>query len=1193
MKLSKVEIQGFKSFADRTVVKFDSDIVAIVGPNGCGKSNIADAIRWAMGEQSSKRLRAQGMENIVFSGSDTRGPMSMAEVTLFFENDGNFQHPIYGSCSEISVSRRYFHAQESAYFINNVPCRRKDITELLSDAGASARIYSVVEQGRIGWIVMSKPEEKRALIEEAAGVSNYKDTIGRTQRKMEKIRANLLRISDIIREMKSNLISLRRQAKRAERHNRYMEELKDAELWQASHLFLGLVQQRSALNAGLESMRCKKEEVHRTITGTEAEMELLGSEVTQVEETIQDLQDKLYRSNNDSALLDANIDNSIREVHDIRKKAQSDLEEIEKTKKKVHQSREELDGLSEKGQELKDRIERERDKLSAVRAELETIKGRQDQQQKMQEENREKMVRLASNIASVQAKKEEGRKNAGNLAGKLEELTGEKAAAEEKIAAVDADIRIKRKEKKRLEELLYEQQDERRRLVGLRESGKEETARQELEIISVDEEILEARSALQSLQSSIDEVKAELESSRSVCSEISSTLLSDKIACSEGFEKAAWAVLERFLDCVVVGDVEEALYWHLTMLKRSEEGTAFIARCSGDGSASSDPPLFLEDDDGTIVSLRWKVTATPDVAPLMDKLLRDVYVAYDVSHAVALHKKYGDRATFVTRDGEIVTSQGTLHMAGESNAREKLPGLESRFAVERETMQILGAARQKLVNARDERRSTAKAQAEKIEELGARIHGTEMAAIIKHEEIANASTTFNSLCGLIFELNAKIESASSQREETKNETMGISESLPSLFSDLSALKSQQNKIDARIEDIRREVEDKMILTGSHSSTIESIEREQVEIEEDIGRLKVILGEHEERNLTLEEAVVNAARSDGRKIAQIFMSGEKQEELKARIDRLSRDIEDCRNSHADKKFKTREKEAIIKTLRHEMEETERECYNLQSDILSVSGEVEKITQSVELRWRLALEDVVYTYHTRPRPDDTTAERITELTRILERMGPVNVLAIEDYRSTEEKYDFYLKEKTDLEEALENLTQAITKMNREYRRRFIEAFNTVNENFKKMFPLLFCGGHGYLELVDPSRVLESGVEIKAQPPGKKLGSLDMMSNGEKALTAIALIFSIFKYRPSPFCILDEVDAPLDEANVKRFNDMLRAMTDKSQFILMTHTKLSMQSSDILYGVTMQEPGISKIISTKINKIKTSQGELTAVA
>ena len=1193
MKLSRVEIQGFKSFADRTVVKFDSDIVAIVGPNGCGKSNIADAIRWAMGEQSPKRLRAQGMENIVFSGSDTRGPMSMAEVTIFLENDGDFQHPIYGSCGEISIMRRYFHSQESAYFINNVPCRRKDITELLSNAGASTRIYSVVEQGRIGWIVMSKAEEKRALIEEAAGVSNYKDTINRTQRKMEKTRTNLLRISDIIREMKSNLISLRRQAKKAERHNKYMEELKDAELWQASHLFLGLVQQRNAINANLENMRRKKEEVHRSITGTEAEMEVLDSEVTQIEETIQELQDNLYRSNNDSALLDANIDHSMKEIRDIREKVRSDLEEIDRTKKKTGRGREELAGLGEKRRELKERIEREKDKLSAVRAELETIKNGQAQQQKMQEENRAKMVRLASTIASVQAKKEEGRKSSSDLAEKLEELSCEKAAAEEKIAAVDADIRIKRKEKRRLEALLEEQQEERRRLFGLRKSGEEESTSQEKEIISVDEEILAARSAIQSLQSSIDEVKTELESSRSFCAEISSTLLSDKIECSEGFEKAAWAVLERYLDCVVVSDVEEALYWHLAMLKRSEKPAAFIARSSGDERSSSDPPLFLEDDGGTIVALRCKVTAAPDVAPLVDKLLRNVYVAYDVSHAVALHKKYGDRATFVTRSGEIVTSHGTLTMAGERSAREKLLELESRIAAERETMEILGAARGSLVRARDELRSTVNAKSEKIEELGARIHGTEMAAIIKQEEIAGASTVFNSLCGRIFELNVKIESASTQREETKSKTMDISESLPSLFSDLSALESRQNEIDARIEDIHLEVEEKMILTGAHSSRIENLEREQIELEENIDRLKGAVEEHEDREQTLEEGVMSAVRSDGRKIAQIFLSHERQEELKAGIDRLSQDIEDSRNSHADKKFKTREKEAIVKALRGEMEESERECYSFKSDILSTQNEIDKITQNVELRWRLPLVDVVYSYHTRPRPDDTTAERIAELTRVLERMGPVNVLAIEDYRSTEEKYDFYLKEKTDLEEALENLAQAITKMNREYRRKFIEAFNTVNENFKKMFPMLFCGGNGYLELVDPSKVLESGVEIKAQPPGKKLGNLDMMSNGEKALTAIALIFSIFKYRPSPFCILDEVDAPLDDANVKRFNDMLRTMTDKSQFILMTHTKQSMQSSDILYGVTMEEPGISKIISTKIDRIRTSQSELTAVA
>ena len=592
MKLSRVEIQGFKSFADRTVIKFDADIISIVGPNGCGKSNIADAIRWAMGEQSTKRLRAQEMENIVFSGSDTRGPMSMAEVSLFFRNDGSFDHPIFGSCEEISVSRRYFHTSDSEYLINNVPCRRKDIQELLSAAGASSKIYSVVEQGRIGWIVISRPEEKRQLIEEAAGVSVYKSKIQSVERKMEKTAINLQRISDVIREMESTLTHLRRQAQKARRFKKYQDELMDLELHCASHQYLAFLQNRRGIDMALEEMKQRKGSIENRISVTEGEMEAFGAEISRMEETMTRLQADHYAAQNESALLAATIQRGIEDVRSLKDKARSSLAEAEKIKVKRETCLTDIRSLEEKREGMKLRLREEKETLGGVLEQLEGMKSDQARLLAQREEDRQKLVELASRIASLQAKQEEGERSTGEVAGRLDRLSIERSEAEGRIARLETDILEKRRELQEIEGTLEARRGERTTLGELLAAKKEEISLQDRKIEAADETIFEIRSEIQSIESSLEKNREEAERRQAACSEISSHLLADRITCAEGYETALAAVLERLLDCVVVSDLDAALAWHLKLAGGAAEAS-FIPR-SAPGEGPPSPPPFDE-----------------------------------------------------------------------------------------------------------------------------------------------------------------------------------------------------------------------------------------------------------------------------------------------------------------------------------------------------------------------------------------------------------------------------------------------------------------------------------------------------------------------------------------------------------------------------------------------------------------------
>jgi len=1192
MKLRRVEIQGFKSFADRTVIKFDGDVVAIVGPNGCGKSNIADAIRWAMGEQSSKRLRMQEMEDVIFSGSDTRGPMSMAEVSLYFENHGGIDYPAYRDLEEIVITRRYYHSGENEYFINDVPCRLKDVVELLSGSGVSSKIYSVIEQGRIGWIVSSRPEDKRQIIEDAAGVSVYKSRIASIERKNEKTVQNLLRISDIIKEMEVNLSQLRRQAHKAARFKEYQDTLMDLELHRASFQYLNLIREKAKIEKEMESIKMEKDSISVKISIEEGEMEKLKLELVGMEEKFRDLQRQYYEAQNEFSMNESFIERGVNDVKNLKKKYGENLVEREKLKVKRESLRGEIQNKFEKGASLTDLLAKEGEVLKKVEKELEAIKSKQAEIQKIYDGNGERLLSLLTRIATFQAKREEAEKIFEEMNIRIPKMKEEEDVVHRKFVLLDDELRKKWVEKKEIHSQYELIMQERSKILNDIENHKREIATLDEELSAVEEKVMSAKTMIHNFEEELKKIASRQEVSRNLCGELSSHLLSEKIECDAGFERAVWAILKEYLDCVVVGDMDIALGWHISCQKRGLGETGFIARRVRkieDKNISA----FIDTVPQNVEPLRNKVRSTWDVTEILDRLLEDVFVVPNMEMAVALCSKVRRDVTFVTPEGLIVTSNGAILIPGIDVREEEEARLKSQIMAHRRKYEELVSFKESLTLKHEEAKKKIQTGMKNLDEITSLMHEREKDILRKEKEIETSLSELENLRNILHEISNKIEELSDKRAEMTNDVKGMDEELVALQDEVSVLEKEQEEILSKMEELRSEIEKKMILKGSSASTLDNLKKQYEQCELDIRRLESELDEFDERYTTMEREIEDSLIRQGKILAEIYKSGELLDQLRDTVKSVSNDMDEVRTKINDGRFKLSEKESIVRTMKKEMEEKDERIFALKSDFLRVESDIERISENVNLRWRRKLEDVVYDYHTRKPPDKDIDEKIEEITRICDRMGPVNLLAIEDYKKAEEKYQFYVKEKADLEESIEKFKQAISKLNREYKRKFLEAFEAVNNNFKRLFPILFCGGHGYLELLDPQNVLESGVEIKAQPPGKKVGNLEMMSGGEKALTAIALIFSVFGYRPSPFCILDEVDSPLDEANVSRFNELLRTMTNTSQFILMTHSKLTMQNADILYGVTMEEPGISRIISTKIQKPLNAPDRITTAA
>jgi chromosome segregation protein len=1292
MKIRRLEIQGFKSFADRTILKFGDGITGVVGPNGCGKSNIVDAIRWVMGEQSAKHLRGMGMQDVIFAGCEARGPAGMAEVSITFKNDGALVPPEYRHMSEIQVTRRLFRDGTSEYAINEVRCRLRDILDLFMGTGIGRNAYAIIEQGRIGMIVTARPEERRALIEDAAGVSRYKARRKTAERRIAATEQNLLRVTDLVKELEGRLESLEAQAEKAERYKALKAQLKDLDLHAAAHKRLELdarelfAQRRAdALGARVEAERTGVEADEAAI---EAELEALAER----ESALREAEGAAHETQRALDLARQNVEFLLREdaKHEERiAEAEAERGELHEEKRRLEAEREEVEALESS---LGAGASQEARTLEAREIALEALDERIAEARRHLEAEKASMVESLTSVAQ--------RKNAlENVERRREDLDARALTADEnaraarhraaetktRVEKLEGELAQSRQLKLELEE---EQAAEEKNLEDLRAHA----AELEAQLGESREKLLDRRSRLRSLEQIRSNYEGCSDAVRAVMTreqEGLHGLVADVIAADARYETAVEAVLGERLQSVVVAEQQDG-FEAVRFLREENKGrSTFVpldlrldhapwapralpseristtpprgqpaeipvastvpsgAPVAGSGllsssssrpagedgasaradapslgpgpapeagvevptalpepvgdaevSGSADLPIpndalsddgdWLEEEDshwpdlqaaGVCGKMTDLVPAKPGYEPVAKALFGDVVVVESLEKAHELWVSNGHRKTLVTLDGEVLDPMGLFTGGSSAGVSEGLLGQKREMEALRAEVTQLDAR----VKAAEEKKKEARA---KIEKLEARVKTLST----EGQQGALSIVSFErDLASLRDRIAAEDETAARAEEEAGR-----------LRAELRALDEEKRATEGALTELESGHADAEHRVGDASDALETLEQQARELKDEITALKVDVAANREKrdssrkNLTrivgrlddiearIDKLDALMERSRGERDAGAERAQAERariEELEAAVAAATAEVEAQRTAlDADRtrvkgqEQEVRERRAELERIRGELSETEMSRRELQIARENLQGQIRE-------RYQVDLESILTEYHVLPPQSEAHVKLTKKLRRQLAEIGAINLTAIEEFREVKARHDHLASQKRDLEQAIAALRAAIDKINQTSRERYLEAFRLVNEKFQQVFPKVFAGGRCALVLTDEDDPLESGIEIMAQPPGKKLQSVNLLSGGEKALTAVSLIFGIFLIKPTPFCLLDEVDAPLDEANVGRYNEMLREMAPISQFVLITHNKKTMELPDRLYGVTMEVPGISKIVPVDV--------------
>jgi chromosome segregation protein len=1185
MRIRKLEISGFKSFVDRTVIHFDTDVIGIVGPNGCGKSNIVDAIRWAIGEQSAKHLRGRAMSDVIFSGSESRGPHGMAEVTLVFDNsepDDAAQLPLeYRDYAEIAVTRRLYRDGTSEYLINKTQVRLKDVTDLFLGTGVGTKAYSIIEQGKIGLIVSARPEDRRMLIEEAAGITKYKARKKQAELKMDQTRQNLLRVGDIVAEIQRSLASLKRQAAKAERYVAYRNEQEDLILHEASHKLLELIALTKVADAARSELAERQQALQTALGAREAELEVTRLAAHESEERAEKAQSAAILADNEVRTHEGEIARArdrLRHMDERRAAATAEQADLERTVAELEVEKAQLEA------QLASVESEEASEAEAAIAEHERLEELRHGERTAEQEAGELRKRVAQASAAVAAAE-------ATLTG-FERRGAEMAQRRTKLEDELGRLRFEGEDLERRREALVTHATE--LAEGKRISVEERTAL-EAEMkdlreraVASDRTVEQAKNdlgqrrnrlrALEELHARLEGVGAGVKSLLKTKDPALLGLVADRIEAPADLTAAFAGLLGSELSCVVVSDPERGVAL-LAGLARENRGRASViaARPRYVAGAMASPPR----GEGVLGPLADRLVFAPEDEPLVRALVGDAVVVASAEVASRLFRE-GAACTLVALDGTVVHPDGRV--SGGSGDAVAAGMIEHKREMRElhEVVSLKGDEVTALLEAQQALRLRMTEVGTALDRARSEAHQGELALVTAEkdlrraeDQLANAERRRTAVEDELGDLRDAIEGASGEEEGARSKLDAGRTMREQAGEGLEHAEQQAADWRERVLGQQSVVTDRKVRlarvrerANAARSTVERLTRSCDELR---GRITKLDAEREE-----------CARGAGKAAASLLVSRERLTTAVADAQAAHAALSDARRLLDEARQQLAAREGDLRGLRHEVAAATEGVREHEMTLQRLSIEHTHLLEGVRERFRgLELPRVVGDYHRRAPVDAAHRSRIQELGELLDRMGPVNVDAVREHAEAEKRHAYYAEQKADLEKALDDLEKAIAQMNRESKRLFKATFDGINARFRALFPKMFRGGAAELRLTNPEDILETGIEILAQPPGKKLGNIELMSGGEKALTAVSLIFAIFQHKPSPFCILDEVDAPLDEANVTRYNEAIRGMTSHSQFILITHIKRTMQSVDVLYGVTMQEPGVSKLVSVRVNE------------
>jgi chromosome segregation protein len=1203
MRIKQLEIVGFKSFVDRTVVKFDHDVMGIVGPNGCGKSNIVDALRWCIGEQSAKHLRGKSMSDVIFSGSETRGPLGMAEVTITFDNsNGELAQALpleYRDYPEIAVTRRLHRDGTSEYAINKAQVRLKDITDLFLGTGVGTKAYSIVEQGKIGLIVSARPEDRRLLIEEAAGITKYKHRRKQAEQKMDQTRQNLARVGDIVAEIERSLASLKRQAQKAERWKAYRDEIDQLILHEASHRFLELTVlsrvEREALGEVSEAAQASKAE----LGAREAELEALRLRAFELEEQTEAAQKDSFSLSSAVRALEADIHRardrlaslSVREI--AAETERSDLaEQVAQVADERAQLADRLSQTDELERREIDAVMGEQEKLDEIRAQeqlasrgLNDIRARSSQVTAKVASTEAKLGASGRRLLDLQTRREKLVFDAETLRSEREELMVRRHALAEQVAELaeqkvaSAELRVK--------------------LDAELKACREELVVAERELDTAKNELSQRRNRLRA----IEEVQKRLEGVGVGTRQLMATkdpailgMVADLVEAPRELTQALAGLLGDRLQDVVVTDPARGAEL-LAELGRAKKGRAGVVSRQLPYVAGAAMPLSSGNTDGVVGPLVERLRYAPEDEALVRALVGGALVVESTAVAMALFGKTGGPAAgraIVALDGTVIHPDGRI-VGGAADA--VAAGILDQHREIRELTEIV-TDKTALVASLTERHQALRNRSAELtvalDRARQEAHQSEIQHVTCEKDLRRTEDLAAGADKRVGQIETELGDVEDRLAEAADEESDARAVLDDCQEQLRAAQDELEAAEAVVNEWRERAAAQQSAVTDQKVRAARVREQSAGLRSTVERLGRSVDELMARIRKLQEELTEGARQTGAAAGTLFLARDLLGDSATMAQRAEEHLSLTRKVFEEARAELGQREQGLKDLRARSTDLTERRTKHDKELARLTIALEHLLDGVREKFRgLDLRRVVGDYHARGFVDDKHRARIVELGGLLDRMGPVNMDAVREYQEAEKRHTFYITQKTDLDAALSDLEKAIEQIDRTSRKLFKETFDSVNEKFQVMFPRMFRGGAAKLQLTSPEDMLETGVEILAQPPGKKLGNIELMSGGEKALTAVSLIFAMFQHRPSPFCVLDEVDAPLDEANVARYNEAIRSMTDQSQFILITHIKRTMQSVDVLYGVTMQEPGVSRLVSVKISESAPKRAGEAAVA
>jgi chromosome segregation protein len=1157
MRLKSIKLSGFKSFVDPTTVPFPSNMTAVVGPNGCGKSNIIDAVRWVMGESSAKYLRGESMTDVIFNGSTARKPVGQASIELIFDNSDGSAPGEFIRFNEISVRRRVSREGQSDYFLNGSKCRRRDITDLFLGTGLGPRSYAIIEQGMISRLIEAKPEELRVYIEEAAGISKYKERRRETENRIRRTQENLERLTDLREELGRQLQHLERQAAAAEKYKAYKteERQKKAEL---------TVLRWQALDNDLQSRRGK-------VRTTELELEKLLTERIRLETALESLRDDHQERTDHFSRTQARYYEA---GADIARVEQS----LEHQRERSRQMAAELDQAQANQTELARELDEDAEKLAGVQDELAMLEPEQEELAGRSEASGEELLLAEEAMADWQHKWEDFNARSSDARRRAE-------LAQSRIRSLDDSIEQLGTRHRKLEDekTLLESQMDRAGLDELleqqgileqkREQAADHIAGIQDGLHDIRQNFREAEQSLSLKRQSVERLRAALESQQA--------LLDEQLGGQDN-ELQAWLSQHGLTDMPrVAGQLQIASGWEFAV--EQVIGQFSQGLCLPDIGQLSEPLASAPKGLALIKALPETGTGSKGLAakvsgvPALTFLLAGIETAANIQDALALRPQLADGESVITPEG--VWMSGNWVRMPDSDAG-----------------QVGVIERQKKVSVLSEQLADGE---DILEEASARLDSLQ-------EQLEGAESSREQAQATLSDAERELSSLSSEISGRRARTEQIDARLQRIREDLADVSENRGELQLQLQDTREEWqqallatedsdEEKEHLTEQRDNLRERLERLRQQAQHDRGhahQLQLQLQSLNSQKDGLVQTMERMQLQKARLAERLEMLREGRESAEEPLEDLQMQLEgllDRRLAEEDKLSAARDS---LEEIDRQVRETEQERSRTEQQIQTVRADLEKLkmeSQALEIRSGNYIEQLgeldvklqdVLTQLPEGANDKDWAEELDKIGNRIQRLGAINLAAIEEYQVQSERKTYLDTQHEDLMEALETLDNAIRKIDRETRQRFKETFDQVNSGLQALFPKVFGGGNASLELTGDD-LLETGVAIMARPPGKKNSTIHLLSGGEKALTAIALVFSIFQLNPAPFCMLDEVDAPLDDANVGRYANMVKEMSKQVQFIYITHNKIAMEMADQLMGVTMHEPGCSRLVSVDVEE------------